>query len=249
MGKAVSTAEFAAICLALQNAGAENINIVTGSHAIPAIAAGLREARAQALDIPILWNSSAYETPAALSLLDGLVTVWLPDLKTLNPVLSENVFHAADYPKSAKKAIRYMAEKSPLNIEHPDAASYPAGKIRSGVIVRHLALPGKLADTELVLRWFAEHLADKAILSLMTQYTPVTQSPYSKKLDAFPNRPLDRQEYHRLTELLEELNIDTGFYQELVEDTDWLPDFNRTQPFSSKLAQPVWHWKTGFIQS
>ena len=131
MGKAVSTAEFAAICLALQNAGAENINIVTGSHAIPAVAAGLREARALALDIPILWNSSAYETPEELSLLDGLVTVWLPDLKTLNPVLSESVFRAADYPKSAKKAIRYMADTSPLNIEHPDDAKYPAGKILS----------------------------------------------------------------------------------------------------------------------
>jgi putative pyruvate formate lyase activating enzyme len=255
MGRAVSETEFADICLALAGEGAENINIVTGSHAIPGIAAGLRAAKERGLAIPVLWNSSAYETVEALTLLDGLVDVWLPDLKTLNPMLSENVFRAADYPKVAKKAIRFMADRSPLKIGK--AAGSAAGnaaagataetdKITSGVIVRHLALPGRLADTELVLRWFAEHLADKALLSLMTQYTPVRASPHAKDIDAFPDRLLDRTEYRRLTELLEELGIDNGFYQELVEDTDWLPDFNRVQPFSSKLARPVWHWTCGF---
>jgi putative pyruvate formate lyase activating enzyme len=248
MGRAVSAAEFADICLELQKAGAENINIVTGSHAIPAIASGLRAARLAGLSIPVLWNSSAYESPEALALLDGLVTVWLPDLKTLNPGLSKSVFQAEDYPKAAKQAIRFMAQRSPLRIEHPDDELYPSGKIVSGVIVRHLALPGRLGDTELVLRWFADHLADKAILSLMTQYTPVPNSPHAKGIDAFPDRPLERREYDRLTALLEELGIDTGFYQELVADTEWLPDFNRTQPFSSALARPVWHWSTGFIE-
>lgn len=246
MGRSVSKDEFADICLALQNAGAENINIVTGSHAIPAIATGLRTAKDRNLSIPVLWNSSAYETPEALALLDGLVDVWLPDLKTLNSELSGNVFRAEDYPKSAKKAIRFMTEVSPLRIEHPDDTAYPSGRIVSGVIVRHLALPGRLADTELVLRWFADHIGDKAILSLMTQYTPVTANPHTKDLDAFPDRPIDREEYRQLMELPEKLGIDTGFYQELVEDTEWLPDFNRTQPFSSALARPIWHWTTGF---
>jgi len=247
MGKSVSSAVFADICLALQKTGAENINIVTGSHAIPAIATGLREAKGKGLSIPVLWNSSAYENTEALDLLDGLVSVWLPDLKTLNPVLSGAVFRADDYPKIAKKAIRHMAAKSPLRIDTADEQHCPSGRIKSGVIVRHLALPGKLADTELVLRWFAEHLADRAILSLMTQYTPVTKSPYAQNIEAFPDRPLERAEYDRLTALLEELGIDTGFYQELVEDTEWLPDFSRTQPFSSVLARPVWHPSSGFI--
>ena len=114
MGRKVDAHEFAEMCLALAETGAENINIVTGSHAIPTIASGLRKAKDQGLSIPILWNSSAYETIEALSLLEGLVTVWLPDLKTLNPLLSESVFRASDYPKVAKKAIRYMVDKSPL---------------------------------------------------------------------------------------------------------------------------------------
>jgi putative pyruvate formate lyase activating enzyme len=260
-GRAVDETEFADICLALEKAGAENINIVTGSHAIPAIAEGLTAARARGLAIPILWNSSSYETPEALALLDGLVNVWLPDLKTLNPLLSENVFRAADYPKVAKRAIRFMADRSPLAFSGSDYAGTPAKDspatgtttaaartITSGVIVRHLALPGRLADTELVLRWFAEHLADKALLSLMTQYTPVQANPASSEIDAFPNRALNHGEYGRLTELLDELGLEDGFYQELVEDTEWLPDFERVQPFSSSLAKPVWHWKTGFIE-
>jgi len=247
LGKSVSSALFADICLALQKTGAENINIVTGSHAIPAIATGLRTAIAQGLTVPVLWNSSAYENTEALDLLDGLVSVWLPDLKSLNPVLSANVFRAADYPKAVKKAIRHMAMKSPLRIENPGRTGYPAGRIVSGVIMRHLALPGKLADTELVLRWFAGHLADKALLSLMTQYTPVTGSPHARNIDAFPDRQLEKSEYARLTALLEELGIDNGFYQELVEGTDWLPDFTRIQPFSSALARPIWHPDAGFI--
>jgi len=259
MGRKVEAPEFAEICLSLAEAGAENINIVTGSHAIPSIASGLRKAKDQGLSIPILWNSSAYETTEALSPLEGLVTVWLPDLKTLNPLLSESVFRAADYPKVAKKAIRFMAEKSPLILTHGQSGAHSdnrahsessvvdgAGKIVSGVIVRHLALPGRLADTELVLRWFAEHLKDKALLSLMTQYTPVKASPYAQDINAFPDRLLDKNEYKKLTQLLEELEIDTGYYQELVDDTDWLPDFNLQQPFSSKLAKPIWHWTTGF---
>jgi putative pyruvate formate lyase activating enzyme len=247
MGKAVSPELFSEICLALQNAGAENINIVTGSHAIPSIATGLKTALSIGLSIPVLWNSSAYEKPEALALLKGLVTVWLPDMKTLNPLLSASVFRAEDYPKVSKKAIRFMTETSPLVIDHPDKKNYPAGRIRSGVIVRHLALPGKIADTEVFLRWFAEHLAGKALLSLMTQYTPVKNSPHTRNLTAFPDRILDKTEYRQLTDLLENLDIDNGFYQEFMEDTDWLPDFSLFQPFSSNLARPVWHHSSGFI--
>ncbi len=244
MGAAVDDATFADICARLERAGAENINVVTGSHAIPALARGLGLARARGLSVPILWNSSAYETPEALELLDGLVTVWLPDLKTMNPALSGGVFAAEDYPSVAKRAIRHMASRAPLS--YARSRDGTAEVLSSGVVVRHLALPGRLDDTRLALEWFAGRLADKAILSLMTQYTPVEASPRARALDEFENRPLDAREYDSLRALLEEIGIDTGFYQELASDTEWLPDFARTQPFSSALARPVWHWKSGF---
>ncbi len=244
MGAAVDDDTFADICLRLERAGAENVNVVTGSHAIPALARGLDRARSRGLSVPILWNSSAYENPEALELLDGLVTAWLPDLKTLNPELSESVFDARDYPSVAKRAIRHMASRAPL--EYARSRDGSAEVLSSGVIVRHLALPGRLGDTRLALEWFAERLAGTAILSLMTQYTPVEANPRARALDEFQNRPLDEAEYDSLRALLEELGIDAGFYQELVSDSEWLPDFGRAQPFSSALAKPVWHWKGGF---
>ena len=244
MGRVVTRDEFAELCLLLEREGAENINIVTGSHAIPGIATGLRLAKNKGLAVPVLWNTSAYETEEAIELLKGLVDGWMPDLKTLNPLLSESVFQAADYPSTAKKAIRKMVELSPLNKTATGEGGYPQGKLLSGVIVRHLAIPGKLADTELVLKWFAEHLKGRAELSLMTQYTPVKANPKNQTIDAFPNRLIQKNEYERLTEILSELDIEDGYMQELVEDTEWLPDFARPQPFSNELARPVWHWKS-----
>jgi putative pyruvate formate lyase activating enzyme len=245
MGTAVDADEFSRICLGLQERGAENINVVTGSHAIPRLARFLSIAKANGLTIPILWNSSAYETPEALELLRGIVDVWLPDLKTLNPVLSRGVFGAEDYPRVAKRAIKRMTEISPLRYGH--GRDGESEVITGGVIVRHLALPGRIADTRLTLEWFAEHLAQGSLLSLMTQYTPVGKSPRAGEIDEFENRLLDKEEFEGLTDLLEELGIEGGFYQELSGDTEWLPDFTRDQPFSSALARPTWHWKSGFI--
>ncbi|MEL3906557.1 MAG: radical SAM protein [Treponema sp.] len=246
MGRAVTEVEFVRICLTLQSAGAENINIVTGSHAIPALAKGLRAAKEHGLCIPVVWNSSAYETETALQSLKGAVDGWLPDLKTLSSSTAQVVFYAPDYPDYARRALAAMADTSPLVITEVKE-DYPFGKMLSGVIVRHLALPGKLEDTKAVLQWFAEHLKGKALLSLMTQYTPVSANGTTKGITAFSNRLLDESEDIRLRQFLETFGIDDGFYQELVSDTGWLPDFARVQTFSSALSKPLWHWRERFI--
>lgn len=246
MGRAVTEQEFIEICLTLQAAGAENINIVTGSHAIPALGAGLRAAKRHGLTIPVVWNSSAYETVEALELLAGAVDGWLPDLKTLDAETARRVFAAPDYPERACTALEAMAQLSPLIITPPDDR-YPFGKMLSGVIVRHLALPGKLEDSRAVLYWFAQKLKGSALLSLMTQYTPVAANPKARHIDVFSNRLLNEGEDLRLRAFLEDFGIDDGFYQELVSDLDWLPDFTRVQTFSSALSKPLWHWKTGWV--
>jgi putative pyruvate formate lyase activating enzyme len=115
-----------------------------------------------------------------------------------------------------------------------------AGKaLLSGVIVRHLVLPGYLESTREVLRWFAGHCRGRALLSLMAQYTPVNRPGEA----AFPDRPLDGEEYGQVLRWLEEFRIEDGFYQEPLTDSGWLPDFDRVNPFSSDLSEPVWHWK------
>jgi putative pyruvate formate lyase activating enzyme len=235
MGRAISTGEFAGICRALQDRGAENINIVTGSHAIPAIAQGLDAARDRGLVIPAVWNSSAYESPAALELLNGRIDMYLPDLKTLDCELAARFFNAPDYPQTATAAILKMIDMALTGTARPGPAV--------GVIIRHLVLPGRLDSTRQVLRWFAAHARNHALLSLMTQYTPV-KTPAAGTSKA-PDRFLSTAEYETILGWLEELHITDGFYQELVPDDEWLPDFNRFNPFSPELAESVWHWRGG----
>ena len=228
MGAEVPIEDFVKICLLLQQKGAENINIVTGSHHIPLIAEYLKEAKKQGLSIPVAWNSSAYESVGMLKMLEGLVDIWLPDLKTLNPLASKALFRAEDYPTVATKAIDWMLSTSPLKIKEVKRGNETKEKMLSGVIIRHLFLPARLEDTADALEYLKKTADGKACISLMSQYTPV---PKSLKQNIFAER----------------LVSDYLFYQDLSSDTSWLPDFSKRQPFSNALATPVWHWREGYI--
>jgi putative pyruvate formate lyase activating enzyme len=262
MGRVISLDEFSGICLELQNAGAENINIVTGSHVIPFIAEGIKRARAQGLFIPILWNSSSYENVSALEILNHTVSVFLPDLKTLDSDISKKYFNAEDYPETAEKAILKMIDLKKLQFGKARTKT-SLGKrfaktphelsnetvIQSGVIIRHLVLPDHLESTRKVLRWFADQAQGRALLSLMMQYTPVYQDNEQLAMSNeqskgfIPDRYVEEREHETVLAWLEEFGIDDGFYQELVPDNDWLPDFNQHNPFSSELSKTIWHWK------
>ncbi|MGI5058940.1 radical SAM protein [Treponema pectinovorum] len=253
MGKVVSKEEFAEICLRLQDNGAENINLVTPSHHIPKIAEGLEEALKRGLKIPVCWNSSGYESPEMLERLDGLVKIWLPDFKTLNSSLAKKLFVAEDYPQVAKQALLWMIEHNPLKIKTVKKGEEEKGKILQGVIIRHLFLPGKFEETAEVLLWLKENADRKAIISLMSQYTPVPFKCEEKDLEkrklalsSIENRLVSRTEDQDLRDLIDAYDFDYLFYQDLSSDTDWLPDFNRKQPFSNALAKPIWQWKYGW---
>ena len=227
LGKKVSPNDFADICSALRDAGAENINIVTGSHAIPAIIEGLNAAYVMGVRLPVLWNCSGYETPEALELLKDYVDVFLPDLKTLDSGVAKKFFNAPDYPEVAKKAILKMIEI--------------ADNDKTKLIIRHLIIPGFLESTRGVLKWFADNssfvcVKDHALLSLMTQYTPIP----GMGAHIAPQRYLSGEEYETVLNWLEEFGIEDGFCQELVTGNDWLPDFRKKNPFPSKLSISVW---------
>ena len=258
MGTRVSKEEFAEICLRLEEAGAENINLVTGSHHIPALAEGLSEAKKRGLTIPICWNSSGYDSVESLKMLDGLVTIWLPDLKTLSGELSYSLCAARDYPEKAKEAILWMISHNPLKLtsekKQIDGKIVEKDKIMQGVIVRHLFLPGKFFETADVLEWLKQHADGKAIISLMSQYTPVpfkdSKENLAKRKNALAsieNRLVNESEDADLKDLIEAYDFNYLFYQDLCADTEWLPNFEKQQPFSYKLARPIWHWKYGFI--
>ena len=253
MGRIVDCEEFCRICSALETAGAENINIVTGSHAIPAIASFLEQAKKEGLGIPVCWNSSAYESVDAVDMLAPVTDIWLPDLKAFGSAMSETLLGAGDYARTAKKAIQRMIELAPLRFEpvttrRPQSAenTESAEKMVSGVIVRHLIMPGCLDNTVKVLDWLKEHADGKACISLMSQYTPVVKNGTQRN---FPDRFINRDEFEYIKQLIHDYDFDYLFYQELENDDSWLPDFNRVQPFSNSLATPVWHWKNGFTNS
>lgn len=247
-GKAISIEEFADICLKLQDKGAENINLVTGSHHIPVIAEGIKKAKEIGVTIPFCWNSSGYETVEMLELLKGLVTIWLPDFKTLDESLSKQLFVAPDYPETVSKAIKWMIDNNPMEIVEIEKDGEVREKMMSGVIIRHLFLPGKFFETADVLEWLKNNADGKACISLMSQYTPVPFSEEEenlkkrqKALSVIENRLVSKQEDEDLQDLIEAYDFDYLFYQELSDDTSWLPDFTRPQPFSNKLAVPLWH--------
>ena len=253
MGRAIDRSEFVKICRTLEEAGAENINLVTGSHAIPRIASYLKSAREEGVSIPFCWNSSAYESVETLELLADLVSVWLPDLKTLSPLLASRLFDAEDYPETASRTVRWMIDRFPLSLVQKTKDGTIKEKIERGVIVRHLFLPGRFSETADTLEWLKRYADGKALVSLMSQYTPVpfeeSENERAKRRDALSaieNRLVSKAEDRDLRDLIDAYDFEYLFYQELSDDTSWLPDFNRTQPFSNALAKPVWHWKTGF---
>jgi putative pyruvate formate lyase activating enzyme len=233
-GAELSAEALARIFLALQREGAGNVNAVTGTHFLPGILEALASARAQGLVIPLVWNSSGYETVDAVRTLAPHVSFFLPDLKTLDPVLASFWFKAPEYPEVAADALLAMASERPLE-------RGPDGTPARGVIVRHLVLPGRIHATRQVLAWFAEHLAGRALLSLMSQYTPIPDQPVEPPFD----RLLSPAEWDEALEALGDLGIEDGYVQELVPGTEWLPDFTRERPFSAELSRMVWRARDG----
>lgn len=237
MGRDLLEGEFLLICRALQDAGAENLNLVTPSHFIPSLAALFPLLRDRGISLPLVWNSSGQEKPEALDSIAEHIAIFLPDLKTLDRRVARDFYRFEDYPDIAEKAIRKMIQSRPL--ERDDR-----GVLKKGVLLRHLILPGETDATRQVLEWFARYGKGRALLSLMSQYTPVPTPDYPK---VRPDRFLSEEEYDQVLEWLHELDLEDGYIQEWITGSDWLPDFQDPSPFSSELSRPIWHWKEGFL--
>jgi len=165
--------------LSLQTQGAHNINLVTAAPHVPIVAESLRTARARGLFIPVVYNSSAYELPETLRLLDGLVDLYLPDLKYVSPALSARFSHAPDYFEVALPAIREMRRQT------GDLVLDENGIAKKGLVIRHLVLPNCTDDSRRVLSAILENFTADAWISLMCQYTPqphVTEFPLTRRI-------------------------------------------------------------------
>lgn len=204
-GKIISSRRLTEIMMELQDKGAANINLVTGTHFIPQIALALSAAKTLGLIIPVVYNTSGYEIPSSLRLLEGLVDIYLPDLKYFSSALSADYSHAADYFQHASTAIAEMFRQTGTPVMDPDT-----GLMRRGVMVRHLLLPGETKDSKKILRHLHEAYGNDIYVSIMNQYTPL------KHVEQIPalNRKVTEAEYSRVLVFAERLGIEQGFYQE-----------------------------------
>lgn len=200
-GERVSDERLAEIFLGLRDKGAHNINLVTATPYLPAVINALRTARAQGLDIPVVYNTGGYEMPETVEALSEVVDVWLPDLKYSDSALSAKYSRASDYPEVALRAIDRM-------VKFAGAPVIENGLIKRGVIVRYLVLPGYRRDGEAVLRTIAERWGGKVLLSLMRQFTSDFASP-----DCDLKRRVTSFEYNSLLSLALSLGLD-GYFQD-----------------------------------
>ena len=200
-GREISVERLKEIFLELQEKGANNINLVTPTHFVPLIVPALRAAKREGLRIPIVYNTSSYEKVSTLQLLDGLVDIYLPDMKFVSPVLSKRYTGREDYFERASEAISFMAKK-PLRMDGE-------GKMLSGIIVRHLLMPLGVADSFEVLKWFKREMPATAYLSLMSQYTPFGETEKFSEL----RRPVTAREYESVLNEAFALGIENLFLQ------------------------------------
>lgn len=164
-GHALTVEDMTALMLELMLAGAHNVNLVTPTHFTPLLAQAIRSARDNGLSIPVVWNSSGYETLESLRGLDGLVDIYLPDLKFMDAGAAARYADAPDYPEVATAAIREM-HRQVGDITLKD------GLAQRGVLTRILVLPGDAGRADLALEWVARELGQQAWVNLMDQYRP-----------------------------------------------------------------------------
>ena len=212
----------AASMLRLQSMGCHNINLVSPTHFVPQIVRALCAAAERGLRLPIVFNSNGYDSVEVLRLLDGVIDIYLPDLKYGSNRPGQLYSGAEDYWDRARPAIREMHRQvGNLVTDDQDIA-------QRGLIVRHLILPNDQSETESVLTWLARELSPEVTVSLMSQYYPANRASEYPLL----NRRLAGREYSRAAELLEHLRLENGWAQEPEESPDcYRPDFDRESPF------------------
>lgn len=253
VGKNITVQRLSDIFLELQGKGANNINLVTAGHFLPVVIDALEDAKNRGLSIPIVYNTSSYEKVEAIRDLDGLVDIYLPDLKYVSSRLSEDFSKAPDYFEVASKAIEEMVrqtgepeffvkKKASLNQQMSlwesedvmDAATYnecaddlmSEGRevlMKRGTIVRHLLLPGCTEDSKAVVKYLYETYGDSIFISIMNQYTPMPQVSEHPLL----SRKVTDDEYNEVLDYAIDSGIENAFMQEGdVAEESFIPNFD-----------------------
>ena len=215
-GKEISEERLIEIFKELENQGAHNINLVNPTHYSSQLSETLRRYKPS---IPVVWNTGGYDSIESLRKLDGLVDIYLADIKYVSPNVSKKYSGAENYFSVASEAVLEMQRQVGGN------AFDENGIMQKGIIIRHLVLPGNISQAFKVMDWVKENLPEDTILSLMSQYTPCG------KACEFPtiNRRISEREYDMVLDYAEKLELENAFIQEIESSSeDFIPDFNLT---------------------
>lgn len=234
-GFALSEDDLIATMLRLQDQGVENIGLVTADHYLHRLPATLRKAKAQGLTLPIALNTSSYLCVSSLRALEGLIDVYVPDLKYISDVLANKYSRAPHYFSYARQAIEEMFRQVGTPVLTPE------GLLARGLLVRHLALPGCGEDSKAVISYLGEHFGTDIYFSLMSQYFPTYQARSCPDL----NRRLSQEEYDILLDACDAAGLDRGFRQDLghEDESQYVPNFDGTglppgcQPYQRLKAE------------
>jgi putative pyruvate formate lyase activating enzyme len=203
-GREVGREELAGFMLELQEQGCHNINLVTPTHVMPQILEALKIAAAGGLHIPLVYNSGGFELPGVLKLLEGIVDIYLPDMRYSREDHAIKYSSAPAYPHYNRMAIKEMHRQVGIARINQD------GIIEKGLIVRHLVLPNGLAGTQEAMEFLATEISQDTYVSLMSQYLPRYRSSEFIEL----SRRLKREEYACAQKTLEEHGLANGWSQE-----------------------------------
>lgn len=216
-GKIISTERLADIFIELQNKKAHNINLVTPSHYIPHIVEAANISKSNGLNIPIVYNTSGFEKEETLKLLEGIVDVYLPDLKYIDEKIAKKYSNCSDYFIYAKEAIKEMVRQT----GEPEFDS--EGIMTKGVIVRHMMLPGCLEDSKNIIKYLYDTFGDKIFISIMNQYTPLPHVSLYPEI----NKKVTDEDYEELIDYAVEIGVENGFIQEGETQLEsFIPEFN-----------------------
>ena len=202
IGKTVTIKRLSEIMLELQSKGAHNINLVTPTIYVPQIIKAIKLAKKNGLSIPVIYNSSGYETVDTIKMLDGYIDVYLPDLKYFNDDIAIKYSKANNYFDYASTSLDEMIKQvGPCKFDKN-------GLITKGVIVRQLLLPDHLDDSKKIIKYLSKY-KDDIYISIMNQYTPIRKLDYENL-----NHPVKKDDYYELIDYADSLGIENAFCQE-----------------------------------
>jgi putative pyruvate formate lyase activating enzyme len=202
--------------------GCQAVGFVSPSHFIPQMKAIIDEIRHKGFHPIIVYNSNAYDDAEELKRLEPYIDIYLPDLKYLDCKLSGKFSDAADYPETAMIAIKEMYRQKGATLRKLDDF-----QAESGLIIRHLVLPGFIDNSINVLRWIANNLSTRVHISIMSQYYPVPEVKNHPQLGL----KISKEEYLKVVNEMNKLGFINGWIQEFDSNSNYLPDFNISNPF------------------